>query len=43
MERRKQWLEAYAKTHDGALPPDPSVTPPGVEVSYHTRVNIRKT
>lgn len=42
MERRKVWLEAYVK-ENGQLPDDPSVTPPGTEVNYFTRVNIRKT
>jgi hypothetical protein len=43
MEKRKQFLEQYAKEHDGDIPSDASISPPGTTVSYFTRVNIRKS
>lgn len=43
MELRKQVLKEYAEKNAGELPPDAAITPPGTEVSFFTRVNVRKS
>ena len=42
IERRKKELEAH-QANTGQLPENASVTPPGTDVSYFQRLNIRKS
>ncbi len=42
VERRKREITEYQEANGGALPPDVSILPPGVETSSYTRVNIRR-
>lgn len=42
VEHREKELEAHV-ANLGKLPDDTSLTPPGIEVTYITKLNIRKT
>ena len=42
VERRKKELEAH-QANTGQLPENASITPPGTDVSYFQRLNIRKS
>ena len=43
MEERKKTIEEYAEKSGGELPAETSLTPPGTQVNYFTRVNVRKS
>ena len=41
--RRQAEITAYQEAHNGALPEDVLILPPGVETSSFTRVNIKRS